>query len=93
LPAGQALPAGFSINQADPRYKALVDLATREKWSQAAFSSVLGIEAQRVSAAHAAAAQAAQPTTTPNKIEGYESMTFAQRWAAGEAKRAGGPKP
>jgi hypothetical protein len=31
LPEGQALPPGFSVNTADPRYKALHDLATRAR--------------------------------------------------------------
>jgi DNA invertase Pin-like site-specific DNA recombinase len=28
----------------------------------------------------------------PAKIEGYDKMTFAQRWVAGEQRRQGGPK-
>ena len=60
LPEGVSLPDGFRVDVNDGRYKALHDLAEREKWSQKAFSDVLGIEARRVSAEHVRA-RAAQP--------------------------------
>ena len=50
LPEGVSLPPGFKVDTGDARYKALHDLATREKLSQSAFSSILGVEAQRVNA-------------------------------------------
>jgi hypothetical protein len=78
-----------NINTADPRYRALVDLATRENWSQASFSGALLIEAQRVGAVQAPAA--------PAKIEGWDKMTTSQRMvhavAASDAARAARGKP
>jgi hypothetical protein len=100
LPAGVMLPPGFRVNPDDPRFKALQELATREKWSQAAFSETLRIEADRVSAEHAKAAQPAArpaPAPTPGKVEGWDQMSSAQRMAyavaASDARRAAGEKP
>lgn len=64
LPDGVSLPLGFKIDTSDERYKALEQLATREKWSQKALSDVLGIEARRVSAEHERA-RAAPPAPAP----------------------------
>jgi hypothetical protein len=50
LPDGVTLPPGFSIDANSSRYKELHSLAERERWSQSAFSDLLGIEARRVSA-------------------------------------------
>ena len=80
LPEGVSLPDGFRVDVNDVRYKALHDLAEREKWSQKAFSDVLGIEARRVSAEHerARAAQPpAAPAPKPGVPEGFSKMSFA----------------
>lgn len=58
LPEGVKLPDGASIDAADPRFKALQDVAHAEGWSQKAFSKALGIEINRVMAHHAAIQQA-----------------------------------
>src|ERR1700722_17100148 len=55
LPEGITLPPGHSIDTSAARYKELEALATRQKWSQDAFSGVLGLEAKRVAEAHASA--------------------------------------
>ena len=47
LPEDVKLPDGHSINTAHADYKALEALATRHRWSQAAFSETLGLEAKR----------------------------------------------
>jgi hypothetical protein len=66
LPEGVTLPEGHRIDTADARYKQLEQLATSQKWTQEAFSSVLGIEAGRVNAAHASARAApAAPAPAP----------------------------
>jgi hypothetical protein len=69
LPEGVTLPPGFKVDTADARYRALHDLATREKLSQSAFSQILGVEAQRVNAdyerARATPAVAAAPAPAP----------------------------
>jgi hypothetical protein len=82
------LPPGVNfsgrIDTADPRYRALVDLATREGWSQAAFSGVLAIEAQRVGATQPAAAKPAPapaPAPAPGKVDGWDQMSATQRMA------------
>jgi hypothetical protein len=82
LSDGVKLPDGFSINKADPRYQALEALATREKWSQAAFSDVLSIEARRVSGEHerdrAAPAPAPAPAAKPfAEVTTREQMHYA----------------
>lgn len=65
LPEGVSLPPGFSINEADPRYVAVRDLATREGLSQKAFSAILGVEASRVNGEYERA-RAAAPTPAPS---------------------------
>jgi hypothetical protein len=64
LPEGVTLPDGYSIRTSDPRYQALEALATKHGLSQAAFSDALGLEARKVSAAHASA-RAAAPAPAP----------------------------
>jgi hypothetical protein len=96
LPEGVTLPAGFSVKTDDPRYLALHALAEREKWSQAAFSDVLGIEARRVSAEHAKAAQTsaqATPAPAPDFTKMTTQEKFAHALAQSDAKRAAGGKP
>jgi hypothetical protein len=67
LPDGVSLPPGFKVDEADPRYKALHDLAVRENLSQRAFSSILGVEAQRVNADYERArATPAAPAAKPD---------------------------
>jgi hypothetical protein len=64
LPPGTNLPPGFKVDVSDPRYRALHDLATREKLSQSAFSQILGVEAQRVNGEYERA-RAAAPAPAP----------------------------
>jgi hypothetical protein len=86
LPPGVSLPEGHRIDVSDARFKALEALATREKWTQEAFSSVLGIEAGRVSAAHASARAPTPapvaPAPDPKKIEGWDKMSSREQFAA-----------
>jgi len=78
------LPEGFKIQTDDPRYVALEALATRERWSQAAFSDVLSIEARRVSGEYERAR--ATPAPTPAQVApasgvpaGWDKMTTQQQ--------------
>jgi hypothetical protein len=101
LPDGVSLPTGFRINTDDLRYKALVDLATREKWAQSSFSGALHLEFRRVTAAQQSAkpAPAAAPSPAPapavpenwGKMSNFQKMAHAV--AASDAKRAAGGKP
>jgi hypothetical protein len=43
LPPGISLPPGASIDTSSSRYKELEALATSQKWTQDAFSGVLGM--------------------------------------------------
>jgi hypothetical protein len=94
LPAGVTLPPGFSVNTADPRYVALHSLAEKEGWTQESFSGALGIEAKRVSAAHASA-RAAAPSPAPKAgvPEGFSKLPFRDKMAyslqQNAAKRGG----
>jgi len=99
LSDGVKLPDGYSINTADERYKALEVLATREKWTQAAFSDVLSIEARRVSAEHerarATPALAPAPSPSPTSgVAGWDKMSTQQQMQIAlersAAKRRGG---
>jgi hypothetical protein len=93
LPAGVTLPEGLKIDTNDERYKALEQLATRERWTQKALSDVLGIEARRVSAEHASA-RAAAPAPAPAPAaraavpEGFAKMSFREKmvWAFANPK-------
>jgi hypothetical protein len=64
LPPDVKLPEGHRIDTSDERYRQLEALATAHKWSQAAFSETLAIEARRVSAEHERA-RAAAPAPAP----------------------------
>ncbi|MGB7973331.1 MAG: hypothetical protein WCF81_03045 [Roseiarcus sp.] len=81
LPEGVSLPPGFKVDTGDARYKALHDLATREKLSQSAFSSILGVEAQRVNADYerARATPAAPAAPAPAAKPDFSKMSFAQK--------------
>jgi hypothetical protein len=72
LPLGVSLPEGHRIDVSDARFKA--------------FSSVLGIEAGRVSAAHASARAPTPapvaPAPDPKKIEGWDKMSSREQFAA-----------
>jgi hypothetical protein len=83
LPEGVSLPEGFRIQTSDPRYQALEQLATRERWSQASFSGALAIEAGRVSAAHtsARAAAPAAPSSAPAAKPDFSKMSTADKFA------------
>jgi hypothetical protein len=84
LPDGVSLPPGLRVDTSDARYRALEALATRESWSQAAFSETLGIEARRVSAEHerthaAPGARAPAPAAKPDfsKLSSREQIAHA----------------
>jgi hypothetical protein len=82
LPDGVILPPGLRVDTGDARYRALEALATRESWSQAAFSETLGIEARRVSAEHerthtAPAAAAPAPKPDLSKLSSREQFAHA----------------
>jgi hypothetical protein len=78
LPEGVSLPPGFKIDEADPRFVALRDLATRERWSQKALSDVLGIEARRVSAEYERA-NATPAAPAPAAKPDFSRMNTAQK--------------
>jgi hypothetical protein len=82
LPAGVTLPPGFSVNTADPRYVALREMATREKLSQSAFSSILGAEASRINSEYERARAAAPPAApaAPAKPD-FAKMSTADKFA------------
>jgi hypothetical protein len=82
LSDGVKLPEGHRIDTADPRYKALEELATRERWSQAAFTSVLDIEARRVSSEHerTRARSAAAPAPAPAPKPEFSKMSTQQQF-------------
>jgi hypothetical protein len=98
LPPDVKLPEGYSINTADPRYKALEELATREGMSQSTFSNLLGIEGRRVNAeyerARAAApapAPAAAPAAKPDfsKMSAREQMAYSLAHGSTRSNRGG----
>jgi hypothetical protein len=73
------LPEGMpnlKIDTTDARYKALEAVATREGWSQKAFSDTLGLEASRV----LASARAAAPAPAPAKPD-FSKMSTADKFA------------
>lgn len=80
LPEGVTLPEGYRIKTDDPRYVALHSLAEREKWSQAAFSETLAIEARRVSAEHERA-RAAAPAPAPAPRPDFSKMSAREQFA------------
>jgi hypothetical protein len=91
LPPGVTLPEGHRIDTSDARYKQLEQLASSQKWTQAAFSPVLGIVAGRVSAAHAGArATAPAPAAVPAQKPNFGGMSFAEKahWALNNPKRS-----
>ena len=93
LPEGISLPDGFRVDVNDGRYKALHDLATRERWTQKAFSDVLGIEARRVTADHERARAAQPPAATAPAASAlpsnWSTMSSSERLAWSLAN----PKP
>jgi hypothetical protein len=88
------LPAEYAhlkIDTSNQRYTEAVAAARQAGLSQAQFSALLGFEAKAVVARQAAAPAAPQPPPkAPAKIDGYEKMSFAQKWVAGEAARKSG---
>jgi hypothetical protein len=82
LPDGVSLPPGFKVDTTDARYKALHDLASREKLSQSAFSQILGVDAQRVNSeyARARATPAAPAAPAPAKPD-FSKMSTADKFA------------
>ncbi len=82
LPAGTSLPPGFKVDTTDPRYRALHDLAIREKLSQSAFSAILGVEAQRVNADYERARSTpAPPAPAPAAKPDFSKMSTADKFA------------
>jgi hypothetical protein len=82
LPDGVSLPPGFRIDEADPRFVALRDLASREKLSQAAFSQILGVEAARVNQEYARARSTpAAPAPAPAPKVDFSKMSTAEKFA------------
>jgi hypothetical protein len=93
-PKPEGLPP-LRIDTSDARYKALEALATREGWSQKAFSETLGIEATRVLAsapkpappAPAAPAPAAKPAVPENFANLSSREQFAHALARSPSTR------
>jgi hypothetical protein len=83
LPPGVSLPPGFKVDTSDPRYRALHDLATRERLSQSAFSQILGVEASRVNAEYerARATPSAAPTPAPAAKPDFARMSSRELFA------------
>jgi hypothetical protein len=83
----------LKIDTADERYKALEQLATRENWSQKAFSDVLGIEARRVMASAPKAIPEPAPAARAAVPANWGTMSFQERmhWSHEQnaAKRRG----
>ena len=81
LSEGVSLPEGHRIDTGNERSKALEALATREKWTQAAFSDVLSIEARRVSAEHERAPAAAPaPFAASGVPANWASLSTSQQF-------------
>ena len=92
LPDGVSLPEGHRIDTGDERYLQLEAVATAHKWSQAAFSDVLGVEARRVAAERARATPPApSPAPAPARAvpSNWGSLTFQQKmaWSHANPKR------
>lgn len=92
LPEGVSLPQGHSIDVNHPAYKALVDVAQSESWTQASLTRVLGIEARRVSAEHAARAAAPPapaPAAKPGVPENWGKLSTQERmlWSLNNPRR------
>jgi hypothetical protein len=81
LPAGVSLPPGFKVDETDARYKALHDLATREKLSQSAFSQILGVEASRVNADYERARATAPAAPAPAAKPDFSKMSTTDKFA------------
>jgi hypothetical protein len=83
LPDGVSLPPGFKVDTNDAHYKALHDLASREKLSQSAFSQILGVEAQRVNSEYerARATPAAPAAPAPAAKPDFSKLTTSQKFA------------
>jgi hypothetical protein len=84
LPPGVSLPPGFKVDTTDPRYRALHDLASREKLSQSAFSQILGVEAQRVNADYERARSspaASAPAPAPAAPRDWDRLSTREQFA------------
>ena len=79
--------ADARVDTADPRYAAAVKAAHTARLTQSQFSQMLGIEAQRVSGAHAkaaapaAAAAAAKPAPTAAPEVPYAELSMSAKLA------------
>jgi hypothetical protein len=81
LPPDVKLPEGHRIDTSDERYKQLEQLATSQRWTQETFSSVLGLEAKRVSSEHERA-RAAAPAPTPAALpENFAKLSAKEQFA------------
>lgn len=87
LPEGVTLPEGHNIDTSHAAFKQLEAIATEEKWTQKSFSRVLGIEARRVSAEHAARAAAPPAAPAPAPKPDFSKMSTTDKFAYALAKR------
>ena len=77
---------GSTIDDKHPQYLALRELAFKRGATQDQFSRMLGLEVELQTAKAAAVAPAAAPAA-PRKIDGYATMTMAEKLvASGNAK-------
>jgi hypothetical protein len=94
LPPGTSLPPGFRVDVSDPRYRALHDLAVRERLSQTAFSSILKVEADRINADYERArATPSAPAPAPAPKVGYAKLSPGDKFQLAlerEAAKRGG---
>jgi hypothetical protein len=81
LPEGVTLPEGHRIDTADERYRQLEAVATAHKWSQAAFSDVLGVEARRVASEHARSRAGAPTPAPPAAKPKFATMSTREQFA------------
>jgi hypothetical protein len=78
---------GLTVNVKDSRYQGAVAFARENGLTQAAFSNLLAVEARAVLARQGASqpsAPAPAAPKAPEKIEGCDKMSFAQKWVASE---------
>ena len=91
LPKIEGLPEGVTVDTADPRFKAAAELEHNAGLSQKEFSSLLGIEAQRVIAHQAAlteAIKARDAALGPNGTARVDAVNQFFKTIAGDDKVA-----
>jgi hypothetical protein len=72
--------ADARVDTADPRYAAATKAAHAAKLTQHQFSQMLGVEAQRVSGAHAKPAAAAAPARAAPEVP-YDQLSMSAKLA------------